>query len=152
MLYRHAYSVTLTGSGPTTPRFVRISTNIHRISINRAPLKSGDSQLFNGEGLVSIRPISAEIWRRESRAFGRAFAGDGVLLVGTDGRKIGRGRVRWGGYEGRNGDPDSRQEDDQQKEAHRVAAILLRASDMSVVSPSSTDGCADHQHNNRIRL
>ena len=52
-------------------RFVRISADIDRIWTNRAPLKSGDSQLFNGEGLVSIRPISAEIWRRESRAFGR---------------------------------------------------------------------------------
>ena len=28
-------------------------------------MKSGDSQLFNGEGLVSIRPISAEIWPRQ---------------------------------------------------------------------------------------
>ena len=46
-------------------RFVRISTDIDRIRTNRAPLKSGDSQLFNGEGLVQIRSISAEIWPYE---------------------------------------------------------------------------------------
>ena len=61
--------------------FAPSSTDMDRISTNRAPLKSGDSQLFNGEGLVRIRSISAEIWRGESGTCGREFVGDGVLLV-----------------------------------------------------------------------